>query len=82
MNNTFSIQQKSQTANLDSSLILGQYKLYLRAQPVKIKTVNPRLTLKEIAKEIRNPTSSLQRNRQDIIMRSPYRIQPNSHKRK
>ena len=65
MNNTFSLQEKSQTGNLDSNFILRQYKLDLMAIIMQKKATNPRLTQKEIAKELGYSTSSLQRHKQD-----------------
>ena len=50
MFNTFSSQQVSQTGNLDSNLILRQYKLDLMNMFKELKSLNPRLTQKEIAK--------------------------------
>ena len=51
MNNTFSSQQLSQTGNLDSNLILRQYKLDLMARFMVIKSMIPRLRQDQIAKE-------------------------------
>ena len=81
LDNTYPLQQISQTGNLGSNLITRQYKLDLMARFMEIRAMNPRLTQKEIAKEIGYSTSSLQRYRH-INMRSPNRIPPNSHKRK
>ena len=44
MNNTFSLQQISQTGNLDSNLIFRQYNFDLTAKFMQIKATNPRLT--------------------------------------
>ena len=46
------------------------------ARFIEIKSMSPKLTPKEIAKELGYSTSSLQRYRQDTNMLSPYRIQP------
>ena len=43
MNNTFSIQQISQTGNLDYNLILRQYKLDLMARFMEIKTCEAKI---------------------------------------
>ena len=42
MNDTFSLQQISQTGNLDSNLILRQYKFDLMARFMEIKSNNPK----------------------------------------
>ena len=82
MNNTFSLQKKSQTGNLDSNLITRQYKTDLMATFMEIKSINPKVKQSEIAKELGCSSSNLQRYRQDINILSPHRIPPNSHKRK
>ena len=82
MNNTFSLQQISQTGTLDSNLLLRQCNFDLMARFMKIKAMNTNLTEKEIVEELEDPTSSLQRYRQDTNMLSPYRIPPNSHERR
>ena len=51
MNNTFSLQQISQT-DLDSILFLRQYKLDLMARFPEIKYMNPRLRQDQKAKEL------------------------------
>ena len=82
MNNTFSLQQRSQTGNLDSILFLRQYKLDLMARFLEIKYMNPRLRQDQKAKELGCSSSTLQRYRQDMNFLSRYRIPPNSHKRR
>ena len=81
MNNTFSLQQRSQTGNLDSRLILRQYKLDLMARFMKIKSVNSRLRQDQIAKEIRCSSSTLQRYGKDMKMLSACRNPPKSNKK-
>ena len=44
--------------------------------------MNPRLTQKELAKELGCSTSSLHCNRKDINMLSPYRIKANTKQQK
>ena len=46
MNNTFSLQQISQTGNLENNLITRQYELDLMARYMKIKSFNPKLRQK------------------------------------
>ena len=50
-NKTFSLEQKSRTGKLVANLILRQHKLDLRARFMEIKTYNPKMKQKEIAKE-------------------------------
>ena len=73
MNNTFSLEQISKTGELNANLILRQYKLDLMARFMEKKSNNPKLTQKEIAKELGYSSSTLQRYRNDISMNSPYR---------
>ena len=81
MNNTFPLQQTPLTGNLDSESITRQYKLNLMTRFMEIKSLNPKVTQIEIAKELGYPTSSLH-DTHDINMLSPYRNTPISHKRK
>ena len=82
MNHTSSSEQISKTSSLDSNLILRQYKLDLMARFMEIKSVNPKLRQNQIAKELGCSGSILKRYRNDVNMLSPYRIPPNSHKRR
>ena len=52
MNNTFYSERISKTSNLNSNLILCQYKLNLLVRFMELKSVNPRLSQDQIAKEI------------------------------
>ena len=78
----FSLHQTFQTGNLDSNLITRQYKLDLMARFIEIKSLNSKLRQDQIAKELGCSSITLQRYRHDKYMFSPYRIPPNSHKRK
>ena len=69
--NTYSIDQISKTGNLDSSLILRQYELDLMAKFTEIKSNDPKLTQKRIAKQIGFSDSTLSWFREDIKMQSP-----------
>ena len=75
MNDSFSLQQKSRTGNLDSILISRQYKLNLTADFMRIEYENPKLKQSEIADQLGYSTSTLQRYRGDTNMLSLYRIQ-------
>ena len=82
MNNSFSLQQVSQTGNLDSNLISRQYKLKLMAKFMQIKFENPKLKQSEIANQLSYTSSNLQRYRNDINRLSFSRIQPNITKKR
>ena len=73
MNNTFSLEQISKTGNLDSNLILRQYKLNLIARFMEIKSVNPKIRQDKIAKEVGCSSFTLQRYKLDIKMQSAYK---------
>ena len=78
MNNSFSPQQISGTSNLDANLISRQYKLNLMADFMRVKYENLKLKQSEIANKLGLSSSTLQRYRNDTIMLSPYRINPNN----
>ena len=82
MNNSFSLQQISKNGNLDANLISRQYTLNLMSKFMKIKIDNPKLTQSEKTIQMGYSSSTLKRNRSDINMLSPYRIQPNINKKR
>ena len=82
MNNTFSLQKKSRTGDLDSNLIFRQYKLNLMADFMRIENENPKLKQSQIANQLGYSTSTLQSYRNDIKMLSPYKIQTNTTKKR
>ena len=49
---------------------------------MNVKYQNPRLKQSEIASQLNMSTSSIQRQRNDINMNSPYRINPNNIKKR
>ena len=51
MNIIFSLERISRTGNLDANLILRQHKRDLMARFMKIKSINPKLKEKGIARE-------------------------------
>ena len=77
MNNRFSLQQISETGNLDFNLISRQYTLNLMVKYMEIKFESPKLKESETADQLCYSSSFLQRYRNDINKLSPYRIQPN-----
>ena len=52
MNITFPLQQKSRTGNLDAILKDHHYKLVLMARFMDIKSINPKMKLKELANQL------------------------------
>ena len=82
MKNTCSLQQICQTGDVDSNLKTRQYKFDSMARFMTKKSIKTETKQFEIAKELGCSSSSLQRYRHDIKMLSPYRIPPDSHKRK
>ena len=77
-----SLEQISETGNLDSNLILRQYQLDLMARFMEIKSVKPKLGQDQKPKKLSFSSSTLQRYRNDKNMLSPYRIPPGNHKRR
>ena len=71
MNNTYFLEQESETSNLDSILIFRQNILYLMARFMQIKFVCPKLGQDQIAKELGCSSVTLQRYRQDKNLLSP-----------
>ena len=65
MNKTFSLEQISRTGEVDANSILRQHKLGLMARFLEMKTVNPKMKQKEIAKDLGYSSSTLQRYRYD-----------------
>ena len=70
--NTYLLEHISRNGNLDNNLILRQYKLDLMCRFLETKSNNPKLTQKEIAKQIGFSDSTLSRYRKDINLMSPY----------
>ena len=71
MNNTVSLEQNSRTGNVDANLLFRQHNVDLMARCMEIKSINPKLKQKEIAKELNYSSSTLQSFRQDTKMQSP-----------
>ena len=69
------------TSNMDPNLITRQYKLKLMNDFMNIRYQNPKLKQSEIASQLNMSTSTIQRQRNDINMLSPYRINPNNVKK-
>ena len=50
MNNTFSLKQISKTRNIDANLIIREVKSDLMSRFLEIKSINPKLRRKQLAK--------------------------------
>ena len=80
--NTPSLNEIDKTANMDPNLITKHYKLKPMNDFMNIKYNNPKLKQSEIASQLNMSTSTIQRQRNDINMLSPYRINPNNVKKR
>ena len=78
MNNTPSLSEINRTANMDPNLITRHYKLKLMNDFMNLKYQNPKMKQSEIANQLNMSTSTIQRQRNDVNMLSPYRISPNN----
>ena len=78
MNNSFSLQQRSRTGNLDSNLISRENRLNLLADFMRVKYESPKMKQSEIAIQLGCSTSTLHRYRNNIYVLSPYRIHPHN----
>ena len=76
--NAPSLSEKNETANMDPNLITRHYRLKLMNDFMNIKYQNPKMKQSEIASQLNMSTSSLQRQRNEVNMPSPYRINPNN----
>ena len=76
--NTPSLIAIKKTSNMDPNLITKHYKLKLMNDFMNIKYLNPKLKQSETASQLNISTSTIQRQRNDINMLSPYRINPNN----
>ena len=80
--NTPSLAEINRTANMDPNLITRHYKLKLMNDFMNIKYQNPKMKQSEIAHQLNMSTSTIQRQRNDVNMLSPYRINPNNVKKR
>ena len=80
--NTPSLTEINETANLDPNLLTRHYKLKLMKDFMNIKHQNPKMKQSEIANQLNMSTSTIQIQRNDINMLSPYRINPNNNKKR
>ena len=82
MNITPSLNEITETANMDPNLIARHYKLKLKDDFMHIKYQNPKMRQSEMANNLNMSSSTLQRYRNDINMLPPYRINPNNVKKR
>ena len=68
--------------NLDPNLLTKHYKLKLMNDFMNIKYLNPKLKQSKIVSQLDMSPSTIQRQRNDINMLSPYRINPNNVKKR
>ena len=80
--NTPSLNEINKTSNMDPNLITRFYQLKLMNDFLNVKYQNPKLKQSEIASQLKVSTSSIQRQRNDINMNSPYRINQNNVKKR
>ena len=79
---TLSLAEINKTANMDPNLLTRHCKLKLMNDFMNIKYQNPKMKQSEIANQLNMSTSTIQRQRNDINMLSPYRINPNNNKKR
>ena len=80
--NTPSLTEINKTANMDPNLLTRPFKLKLMNDFMNIKYQNPKMKQSEIANQLNMSTSTIQRQRNDINMLSPYRTNPNNVKKR
>ena len=80
--NTPSLPEINRTANMDPNLITRHYKIKLMNDFMNIKYENPKMKQSEIANQLNMSTSTIQRQKNDVNMLSPYRINPNNVKKR
>ena len=80
--NTPSLNDINKIANMDPKLITRYYKIKTMNDFMNIKYHNPRMKQCDIASQLSLSASSIQRQRDDINMLSPYRINPNNVKKR
>ena len=80
--NTPSLNDINKIANMDPYLITRYYKIKTMNDFMNVKYQNPKLKQSEIASQLKISTSSKQRQRNDINMNSPYKINQNNVKKR
>ena len=72
MSNSFTIDQITKSETLNPNSINRLYKLNLMCKFMEIKTNDPKLTQKQISKQLGYSDSTFKRYRDDLNMNSPY----------
>ena len=80
--NATSLSEINKTANMDPNPITRQYRIKLMNDFKNIKYLNAKIKQSEIASQLDMSPSTIQRDRNDINMLSPYRINPNNVKKR
>ena len=78
--NNFTIDMAEKSENLNSNSILRLYKQNMMLKFMEIKSNEPKLTQKQICKQLGKSESTFKRYRDDIDMDSPYKR--NNYKKK
>ena len=81
MNNKFTIDQPSKSETIDPNSINRLYKINKMLDFMAIRSNDPRMTQKQICKELKISDSSIKRIRNEIEMDSPYRRNDNKKKK-
>ena len=76
--NTPSSNEINNTANMDPNLITRHYRIKLMNDFKNIKYQNPKMKQSEKATQLNMSPSTIQKQKNDINMLSPYRINPNN----
>ena len=82
MNNTPSLNEINKNSTMNPNMLTKYYKLKLMNDFMNIKYQNLKLTQSEISSQLNMSSSTIKRYRNDINMLSPYRINPNSTKKR
>ena len=82
MNNTPSLSEINKNSAMDPNMLTKYYKLKLMNDFMNIKYQNPKMTQSEISSQLNMSSSTIKRYRNHINMLSPYRISPNSVKKR
>ena len=72
MSKNFNIDQLNKSEKIDPNSINRLYKLNIMCKFMEIKSNNPKLTQKEVSKQLGFSDNSIKRYRDDIHMNSPY----------
>ena len=82
MNNNSTIDQLTKSQTIDPNSINRLYKLNMMLNFMEVRSNNPKMTQKEICKELGTSGSTIKRYRDDIKMDSPYNRGNNKKKTK